>query len=64
MRKSTTPAFGMGMSLSAPSLSVPVGEWIRSLLGQYQLRHDLMKQVKAPGNAQALNKLRKLFRAD
>lgn len=61
--KSSGPSFNFGISLSGPSASFPVGEWIRSLIGRYSIRHDLMKQVKVPGNAQANTKLHKLFKS-
>ncbi len=58
---STSPTFGLGMSASGPSASLPVGEWLRTLVGRFSIRHDLMQQVKVAGNAKALNKLSKLF---
>lgn len=57
----SAPTFSMGISLSGPSASFPVGEWLRSLVGKYSIRHDLMKHVKATGNTRANMKLQSMF---
>lgn len=59
--KSSAPSFSMGMSLSGPSASFPVGEWLRSLAGKFSIRHDLMKQVLRPGDKAVRSKLKTLF---
>lgn len=59
--RSSSPSVSMGISASGPSLSMPVGEWLRSLFGRYSIRHDLMKQVKATGNTEAHRRLRQLL---
>ena len=61
--KTSAPTFSIGISLSGLSASLPVGEWIRSMVGGFQVRHDLMRHVKAPGNAVAMKRLKELFSA-
>lgn len=61
--KSTSPSFTMGFSLSGPSASIPLGEWLRSLVGRFSIRHDLMQQVRQPGDNVVRSKLKKLFQA-
>jgi len=59
--KTSAPTFSFSMSLSGPSASLPVGEWVRSFMGRYSIRHDLMKQVTGASGRQASSKLKKMF---
>ena len=61
--RSSSPSFSVGMSASGPSASLPIGEWARNFFSRFQVRHDLMKQVKAPSSEVAMKKLKRLFGA-
>lgn len=59
--RSQGPGFSLGVSYAGPSASFPVWEWLRTLGRPFTIRHDLMKQIKTRGNAEASDKLRALF---